>query len=102
MQRLLPRACHATNLAREQGVALKPGLIMQIEGCYDTILADGLAFQQARPAASRGRQPRQNKCSKSHKNHASSVMAAFAPAIHAFSLCCQRRHGEPGQARPGR
>jgi Transposase IS66 family len=27
LQRLLRRACHATNLAREQGVALQPGLI---------------------------------------------------------------------------
>ena len=26
MQRLLRRACHAANLAREQGVALSPGL----------------------------------------------------------------------------
>ena len=35
MQRLLRRACHATNLAREQGVPLKPGLIALIERCYD-------------------------------------------------------------------
>ena len=47
MQRLLRRACHATNLAREQGVALQPGLIMLIERCFDAILADGLAFHQA-------------------------------------------------------
>ena len=50
MQRLLRRACHATNLAREQGVPLKPGLIALIERCYDAILADGLAFHQAQPA----------------------------------------------------
>src|SRR5487761_2187610 len=31
MQRLLRRACHAANLAREQGVPLKPGLIALIE-----------------------------------------------------------------------
>ena len=66
MQRLLRCACHATHLAREQGVALKPGLIMLIERCYDAILADGLAFHQAQPALlraggkgkARGRQPR--------------------------------------------
>ena len=39
MQRLLRRACHATNLARERGVPLKPGLIALIERCYDAILA---------------------------------------------------------------
>jgi transposase len=50
MQRLRRRACHATNLAREQGVAVRPGLIMLIERCYDAILADGLAFHQAQPA----------------------------------------------------
>jgi transposase len=66
MQHLLRRACHATNLARERGVALKPGLIMLIERGYDAILADGLAFHQAQPALlraggkakARGRQPR--------------------------------------------
>ena len=66
MQRLLRRACHAANLAHEQGVALKPSLIALIERCYDTILAEGLAFHQAQPALlravrngkARGRQPR--------------------------------------------
>ena len=62
MQRLLRRACHATNLAREQGVPLKPGLIALIERCYDAIVANGLAFHEAsqpwqRPDA-RGRPPR--------------------------------------------
>jgi transposase len=62
MQRLLRRACHATNLAREQGVPLKPGLIALIERCYDAILAEGLAFHESQPALTktgrRGRQPR--------------------------------------------
>jgi transposase len=66
MQRLLRRACHATNLARERDVALKPGLIALIERCYDTILAEGIAFHQAQPALvpadvkakRRGRSPR--------------------------------------------
>ena len=50
MQRLLRRACHATNLARERGVPLKPSLIALIERCYDTIVAEGLAFHEAQPA----------------------------------------------------
>jgi transposase len=66
MQRLLRRACHATNLAHEQSVRLQPGLIALIERCYDTILAEGLAFHQAQPALisadakakRRGRSPR--------------------------------------------
>ena len=49
MQRLLRRACHAANLARERGVPLKPGLIALIERCYDGILAKGLAFHEAQP-----------------------------------------------------
>jgi transposase len=62
MQRLLRRACHAANLAREQGVPLKPGLIALIERCYDAIIADGLAFHEEQPALTktrpRGRPPR--------------------------------------------
>jgi transposase len=66
MQRLLRRACHATNLTRERGVPLKPGLIALFDRCYDTILADGLAFHEAQPALvraggkgkRRGRPPR--------------------------------------------
>jgi transposase len=62
MQCLLSRACHATNLAREQGVALKPGLIALIERCYDGIIANGLAFHESQPALAktrrRGRPPR--------------------------------------------
>jgi transposase len=66
MQRLLRRACHATNRARERAVPLKPGLIALFDRCYDTILADGLAFHEAQPALlraggkgkRRGRQPR--------------------------------------------
>jgi transposase len=66
MLRLLRRACHAANLAHEQGVALKPSLVALIERCYDTILAQGLAFHEAQPVLlraggngkARGRQPR--------------------------------------------
>ena len=41
MQRLLRRACHATNLAREQGMALSPQFIAMIERCYDAVLTEG-------------------------------------------------------------
>jgi transposase len=62
MQHLLRRACHAANLAHQQGVPLKAGLIALLDRCYDTILAEGLAFHQAQPALAkarrRGRQPR--------------------------------------------
>jgi transposase len=62
MQRLLRRACHATNLAREQDVPLKPGLTALIDRCYDMIVTEGLLFHEARPALAkagrRGRQPR--------------------------------------------
>src|SRR5260370_40488493 len=50
MQRLLRRACHATKLAREQGVSLKPGLIALLDRCYDTVLTEGLVFHEAQPA----------------------------------------------------
>src|SRR5471030_1201874 len=50
MQRLLRRACHAANLAREQDVTLSPGFIALIERCYDAILTEGLAFHTAQPA----------------------------------------------------
>jgi transposase len=62
MQRLLRRVCHATNLAREQGVPLKPGLIALIDRCYGTIIAEGFVFHEAQPALAkarrRGRPPR--------------------------------------------
>jgi transposase len=47
MQRLLRRACHAANLARERGVPLKPSLIVLIERRYDAILVEGLTFHEA-------------------------------------------------------
>jgi transposase len=62
MQRLLRRACHATNLAREQAVPLSAALIALLDRGYDAILAEGLAFHQAQPALAkarrRGRLPR--------------------------------------------
>ena len=62
MQRLLRVACHATNLAREADVALKPAMIALIERRYDAIVAQGLAFHEAQPElgkiGKRGRKPR--------------------------------------------
>jgi transposase len=53
MQRLLRRACHAVNVARERGVALKPRLIECFERCYDAILAEGLGFHAAQAPLAR-------------------------------------------------
>jgi transposase len=50
MRHFLRRACHASNLAHEQGVALPPRFIALVERCYDAILAEGFAFHQAPPA----------------------------------------------------
>lgn len=47
MQRLLRRACHVTNRARERGVPIKPRLIDCFERRYDAILAEGLVFHEA-------------------------------------------------------
>jgi transposase len=64
MQRLLRRACHAANLAGEQGVTLSPGIIALLDRCYDAILTEGFAFHEAQPAListarkRRGRLPR--------------------------------------------
>ena len=62
MQRLLRAACHATNLAREADVTLKPALIALIERRYDAIVAAGMVFHEAQPAlgkaGKRGRAPR--------------------------------------------
>jgi transposase len=49
MQRLLQRACHATNLAREQNVTLDPRLLALIDRRYMAILAEGCAFHEAQP-----------------------------------------------------
>ena len=47
MHRLLRRACHAVNLARERRGVLKPRLIARFERRYDAIVAEGLAFHEA-------------------------------------------------------
>jgi transposase len=49
MQRLLRRACHAINLAKERGVPLKPPLIELLHRSYDRILKEGFAFHETQP-----------------------------------------------------
>jgi len=49
MWRLLRRACHATNLARERGVPLNPRLIALIARRYDAILKQGFDDHEALP-----------------------------------------------------
>jgi transposase len=58
MQRLLQRACHATNLARQRQRPLAPALIALIERRYDAILARGLAFHEAQPVPATARSGR--------------------------------------------
>ncbi len=53
MQRLLRRACHVVNLARQRGLALEPRLIGLIERQYDAIVARGLAFHEAQSPVAR-------------------------------------------------
>ena len=49
MQRLLRRACHAINLARERSERLKPPLIALFQRSYDRILKEGIAFHEDQP-----------------------------------------------------
>jgi transposase len=53
MQRLLRRACHVANLARERGMEVKPQTIARIERCYRRILSEGFAFHLAQPTHGR-------------------------------------------------
>lgn len=66
MQRLLRRACHATNIARERNRPLTPRAVAQFKRRYDAIVAEGLAYHEEKPplvsaaaqARRRGRAPR--------------------------------------------
>jgi transposase len=49
MHRLLGRACHAANLARQRGRPLKPSLIARFRRSYDAITAEGTAFHETQP-----------------------------------------------------
>ncbi len=90
MQQLLRRACHAANLARERGVALRPGLIALIERRYDMILAQGFVFHDAQPtlkpaemnARRRGQPPRRRLattfcCVSAHASRTCSAFSAI-------------------------
>jgi transposase len=73
MQRLLRRACHEVNLARERGSPLKPRLIALIERRYDVLVAEGLTFHEAqsplRPDdAPQGRKRRGRKARRTGHN----------------------------------
>jgi transposase len=73
MHRLLRRACHAVNLARERGNPLKPRLIALIERRYEVFVAEGLAFHEAqsplRPDdAPQGRKRRGRKARRTGHN----------------------------------
>ena len=56
MSRLLRRACHATNLAREKGVPLKPWLMAGFTRRFEAIVAQGLAFHTGLPALAKAPQ----------------------------------------------
>ncbi|MGH7071818.1 MAG: IS66 family transposase [Acetobacteraceae bacterium] len=49
MQVLLRRACHATDLARDQKMTLPPRLIDLISRRYDAVVAEGMALHAAQP-----------------------------------------------------
>jgi transposase len=61
LQRLLRRACHAVNLAKEQGVLLKSPLIELFRRSYDRILKEGFAFHEAQPPLVRSPAPGERK-----------------------------------------
>ena len=61
MQRLLRRACHAVNLARERGVRLKPPLIGLFQQSYERILKEGIAFHETQPPLVRAPAPGERK-----------------------------------------
>ena len=55
MQRLLRLACHLTNIGRDRGGPLKPGLTALFERRYGAIVTAGLAFHAAQPALAKTR-----------------------------------------------
>jgi transposase len=58
MQRLLRRACHLTNVARDRSQPLKPALLALVNRRYDTIVTSGLAFHEAQPPPATARKRR--------------------------------------------
>ena len=90
MQRLLRRACHVANLARDAGVALKPGLVACIERRYDAIVAAGLAFHAA-TGAGRGQTRRQNPGPRAATHRTQSAAALAGPAKRHAALSDRSR-----------
>ena len=60
MQRLLRRARHAVNLAKERDERLKPLLIDLFRRSYDRILKEGFAFHEGQPPLMRA--PAHGEC----------------------------------------
>jgi transposase len=69
MQRLLRRACHAVNRAKEQGVGLKPPLIELFRRSYDQILKEGFAFHEAQPPLVRASERKRRGRQRRHAGH---------------------------------
>ena len=93
MQRLLRRACHAANLARERGGPPKPSLIALIERRYDAVVAEGLAFHTAQAPLARsvtgGRKPRGRAPRRTGHN----LLCVWRPASR--TRCASFRPGGP-------
>src|ERR1700683_3593480 len=114
MQRLLRRACHITNRARERGVTLRPRLIECFERRYDAILAEGLAFHETQlplvravikaGGKRRGRAPRRtghNLLLRLAK-HKEDTLRFLRDAVHRTLWSSGHRHGTipyPARAR---
>jgi len=49
MSRFLRQACHAVNIASRKEVTLDPRFVAWLQGRYDRIVAEGLAFHEAQP-----------------------------------------------------
>jgi transposase len=91
LQRLLRRACHAANLARERGIILKPRLIELFEQSYDAILNEGLAYHGAlspllreEKAKRRGRKARRtghNLLARLHSRKEDTLRFLYDPAV---------------------
>jgi hypothetical protein len=85
MQRLLRRACHVTNRARERGVPIKPRLIDCFERRYDAILAEGLVFHEAQAplvrAAIKGGGKRRGRAPRRTGHNLLLRLAAFGEAL---------------------
>ena len=90
MQRLLRRACHAANLARERGRPPTPYLIGLIERRFEAIVTEAIAFHEAqpplapRPRKRRGRpkrRPGHNLALRLHAHKQDTLRFLIDPAV---------------------